>query len=247
MYSPPKLIGHRGVKNLSPENTLNSIELAYKLGLKWIEIDVKISKDSVPILLHDDTLERTTNGVGLPIDFNYDYLKKLDAGFSFYNYFSGICIPTLKQVLSFCQKNEMGLNIEIKPNLGFEKNNVEAIAKLLSNYNFNTQYYFSSFDWSSVVLMKKFLPNAYYGLLIDEFNQDISLKNALDICEKYKFSCCGFNKNIINSEVINKMKKHNLITTIYSENNLKPSEANELWSMGVTSIFIDDPREFKIS
>jgi len=246
MLNPPKLIGHRGVKNLSPENTLDSIKLAHKLGLKWVEIDVKISKDSVPILLHDDTLERTTNGKGFPIDFNYDDLKILDAGFSFYSYFTKICIPTLKQVLSFCTKNEIGVNIELKPNLGFEKNTVKAIAKLLSNFNFTNQYYFSSFDWSSVVLMKKFLPNAYYGLLIDEFNKDISLKNALDICEKYKFSSCGFNKNIINLDVLHAMKRHNLITTVYSEKNFKPNEANELWSMGVKSIFIDDPTEYKI-
>ena len=247
MLNPPKLIGHRGVKNLSPENTLNSIELAHKLGLKWVEIDVKISKDLVPILMHDDTLERTTNGKGLPTDFNYDDLKKLDAGFSFYNYITKICIPTLKQVFSFCKKNNIGLNIELKPNLGFERNNVEAIAKLLGNFNFNNLYYFSSFDWSSVVLMKKLLPNAYCGLLIDEFNKDVSLKNVLDICQKYKFDCCGFNKNIINSYVINEMKKNNLITTIYSEKNLKPKEANTLWSMGVRSIFIDDPTEFNIS
>ena len=67
------------------------------------------------------------------------------------------------------------------------------------------------------------------------------------ICEKYKFSCCGFNKNIINSDIINKIKKHNLITTIYSKKNFTPREAKELWSMGVKSIFIDDPSEFKIS
>ena len=247
MLNPPKLIGHRGVKNLSPENTLNSIALAHKLGLKWIEIDVKISKDLVPILLHDDTLERTTNGKGIPTDFNYNDLKKLDAGFSFYNYFTKICIPTLKQVLSFCENNKIGINIELKPNLGFEKKNVEAIAKLLTNFNFTNPYFFSSFDWPSLVLMKKFLPNAYYGLLIDKFNKDITLKNALDFSEKYKLSCCGFNKNIINSDVMNEMKNHNLITTIYSEKNLIPSEANELWSMGVKSIFIDDPKEFKIS
>jgi len=247
MFNPPKLIGHRGVKNLSPENTLNSIELAYKLGLKWVEIDVKISKDLIPILLHDDTLERTTNGKGLPIDFNYYNLKKLDAGFYYYNYFTKIRIPTLKQVLSFCKKHKICLNIELKPNIGFEKNNVEAIAKLICNFNFTNKYYFSSFDWSSLILMKKFLPHAYYGLLIDTFNKDISLKNALDICKKYKFSCCGFNKNIINLDIMNEMKKHNLITTIYSEKNLTPSEANELWSIGVESIFTDDPTEFKIS
>ena len=71
MLSLPKLIGHRGVKNLSPENTLNSIRLANKLGLEWVEIDVKIYKDSIPILFHDDSLNRTTNGDGLPIYFNY--------------------------------------------------------------------------------------------------------------------------------------------------------------------------------
>jgi len=247
MLNPPKLIGHRGVKNLSPENTLNSIELAHKLGLKWVEVDVKVSKDLVPILLHDDTLERTTNGRGLPTDFNFADLKKLDAGNHFYNYSTNICIPTLKQVLLFCANNKIGLNIELKPNLGFEKENVEAIARLLNKFNFTNQYYFSSFDWYSVILMKKFLPNAYYGVLIDEFDQDISLKNVLDICEKYKFTCCGFNKSIINSDIINEITAHNLITTLYSEKNLRLNEANELWSMGVKSIFIDDPSEFKIS
>ena len=61
-------------------------------------------------------------------DIQDNDLKKLDAGFSFYNYFTKIYIPTLKQVLAFCKKNEIGLNIELKPNLGFEKKNVEAIA-----------------------------------------------------------------------------------------------------------------------
>ena len=70
MFNPPKRIGHRGVKNLSPENTLDSIILANSLGLKWIEVDVKISKDLKPILLHDDTLDRTTNGKGFPIMMN---------------------------------------------------------------------------------------------------------------------------------------------------------------------------------
>ena len=60
----PKLIGHRGVKNLCPENTLNSINQAFDLGLNFVEVDVKISKDNIPILLHDDTLNRTTNGNG---------------------------------------------------------------------------------------------------------------------------------------------------------------------------------------
>ena len=77
MFNLPKLIGHRGVRNLSPENTIDSIKLAKKFGLNWVEIDVKISKDLVPILLHDDSLERTTNVKGLVIDYYYQFLNLL--------------------------------------------------------------------------------------------------------------------------------------------------------------------------
>ena len=75
----PKLIGHRGVKGLCPENTIESVNRAFDIGLKYVEIDVKISRDEVPILLHDDTLDRTTDGNGYPTNFYYEDLKKLDA------------------------------------------------------------------------------------------------------------------------------------------------------------------------
>jgi len=70
-FSLPKIIGHRGVKDLKPENTLDSIIEAFNLGLEGVEIDVKISKDNIPLLIHDDTLDRTTNGSGLVCDFSY--------------------------------------------------------------------------------------------------------------------------------------------------------------------------------
>ena len=247
MLNPPKLIGHRGVKSLSPENTLSSIALAHKLGLNWVEVDIKISRDLIPFLLHDDTLDRTTTGEGSPTHLDYNEIKKLDAGIVFYKHPTKIYIPTLHEVLIFCEKNNMGLNIELKPNLGFEKKNVIAIAKLLKIFNFTNQYYFSSFDWNSLILMKELLPSAYYGLLMDDFNNNIFLSNALEICKKYNFSCCGFNKKVINTDIINEVNMSGLITTVYSEDNLKLNEANELWSNGVKSIFIDDPSEFKIS
>ena len=247
MFSPPKLIGHRGVKNLSPENTLDSISLAKKLGFQWVEVDVKISGDLIPILLHDDTLERTTNGKGLPINFLYEDLKKLDAGMFFYNKPTKIFIPTLEEVVKFCLKNKIGINIELKPNFEFEEQNVIAISKVIKKSIFTDQFYFSSFDWNSLILMKKILPDSHCGLLIHEFDEDINLKNILDICNKYNFSSCGFNNKIINRDIIKEMKNKNLITTIYSEKNIQASEANELWLKGVDSIFIDDPSDFDFS
>ena len=246
MLNPPKLIGHRGVKNLSPENTLNSIEFAYKIGLNWVEIDVKISKDNIPILLHDDTLNRTTTGKGSPNNFYYKEIKEFDAGLFFSKKSTHVYVPTLKEVLSYCEKKNMCLNIELKPNLGFEKENIISITKLLKNFNFKNEYYFSSFDLNSLIFMKNLMPNSYYGLLIDDFNKNISLENVLDICKKYNFFCCGSNNNIINSDIISRLKENNLLTNIYSEKNLTLNEAIELWSKGVCSIFTDDPSEFKL-
>ena len=246
MLNLPKLIGHRGVKDLSPENTVDSINLAKKLGLDWVEFDVKISKDLIPIAFHDDSLERTTNGKGLPIDHSYQDLKKLDAGCFFYHQPTKIYIPTLEEILLLCQNKNICLNIELKPNKGFEKQNVISIAKILNNFKFSREYYFSSFDWDSLVMMKEIIPKANYGLLVHEFKKDRTLHDIKTIANKYNFFCCGLSKDIINSEVINYISKNNLMVTVYSRKNLTFNEANGLWSKGVKSIFIDDPTEFKL-
>ena len=131
----PKLIGHRGVKDLCPENTLESITRAFEIGLNFVEIDVKISKDKVPILLHDDTLDRTTNGSGLAIDYDYENIKKLDAGKFFYKKNTNIFVPKLEDILNLCINNNGNLNIELKPNKNFEKENTYQIYKLTKNIN----------------------------------------------------------------------------------------------------------------
>jgi len=246
MLNLPKLIGHRGVKNLSPENTIESIKLAKKSGLNWVELDVKISKNLIPLLLHDDSLDRTTDGFGLPIGYNYIELKKLDAGKFFYNKATKIYIPTFEEILSLSMNENINLNIELKPNRGFEKENVESISKILRNYKFSNQYYFSSFDCNSLIMMKEILPNAHCGILVDDFENFGSIDDIITLAKNYNFFCVGINENLINSEVINKILKKDLLITVYSEKNFKVNDANELWSKGVNSIFIDDPTEFKI-
>ena len=105
----PRLIGHRGVKDLEPENTLKSISKAFELGLECIEVDVKISKDQIPILLHDDTLERTTTGFGKVSDFTFEEITQLDAGYFFYKYKTDIKVPKLNDVLALIKKKKKKL------------------------------------------------------------------------------------------------------------------------------------------
>ena len=76
----PKVIGHRGAAGYAPENTIEGIHTAADIGTKWVELDVKLTKDEVPIIFHDDELERTTNGHGLVAETKYEEIKQLEAG-----------------------------------------------------------------------------------------------------------------------------------------------------------------------
>ena len=241
----PKLIGHRGVKGLAPENTLQSINQAIKLNIKWIEIDVKISKDRIPFLLHDNKLERTTSGKGSPINYKYSELCKLDAGLWFDKKYKNLYLPTLKEVLNLCSEKNIGVNIELKPNKGFEEANVEAIIELIKKHKFGCQYFFSSFDWFSIIKIRKLLPESYVGILIDSFDQKKNINKILSMCNKYNFFSCGFNIKIISDKIIKLCKNYGILTTVYSSQNIEKNEADELWNLGIDSIFVDNPTSYK--
>ena len=244
-FNLPKLIGHRGVKDLSPENTLYSINQAIQLNLKWIEIDVKISKDHIPFLFHDDNLDRTTSGRGNPLKYKYKDILKLDAGSWFDSKYKNLYPPTLHEVLNFCSQKNIGVNIELKPNKGFEKENVEAVVKLIKNFNFTCEKYFSSFDWFSAILIKKLLPKSYVGILINSLNKKNDINKILNKCKKYKFFSCGLNIKFVSKEIVELCKKHEMQITVYSLENIKVNDANKLWNIGVDSIFIDNPLNYR--
>ena len=237
----PKLIGHRGVKDLCPENTLESILKAFDLGLSFVEIDVKISKDRVPILLHDDTLDRTTNGSGLAIDYDYANIKKLDAGKFFYKENTNIFVPKLEDVLSLCTNNNINLNIELKPNKNFEKENVYQIYKIIKNIN-QIDIFFSSFDMISILEISKLYPQSIRSFLLDDF-KEYNIDDLISISINHDLKICGLNIDFVTTDIIKKIKESNMAITVYSDKNINLSKANEIFSLGVDSIFIDNPRD----
>jgi glycerophosphoryl diester phosphodiesterase len=90
---------HRGASKFAPENTLPALEKAIELGFEYIELDVRETRDGIPVLMHDNLIDRTTNGSGQLSDFNLEELKKLDAGTWFSEEFAGTRIPTLEEAL----------------------------------------------------------------------------------------------------------------------------------------------------
>ena len=241
----PKLIGHRGVRGLAPENTLQSIKKAIELNIKWVEIDVKVSKDHIPFLLHDSSLERTTSGSGSPLNYTYNELYKLDAGVWFDEKYKNLYPPTLKETLDLCSQKNIGVNIELKPNKDLEEENVVAIAELIMKHKFDCPYFLSSFDWFSVIKIRKLLPESYVGVLIDSFDQKRNFTKVLNKCSEHNLFSCGFNITIISDEIIKVCKNYGILVTVYSSQNIEKNEAEELWNLGVDSIFIDNPTSYK--
>ena len=125
----PHIVAHRGGGKLAPENTLAAIDVGARYGHTMIEFDAKLSKDGQIFLLHDDNLERTSNGWGVAGELAWDDLLKVDAGSWFSREFKGEPLPLLSQVAERCRRHGMMANIEIKPTtgLGPQTGNVVAL------------------------------------------------------------------------------------------------------------------------
>lgn len=124
----PRWIAHRGAGKLAPENTLAAFRLGASHGYRMFECDVKLSADGVPFLLHDSTLERTTNGHGTAGELPWSALSQLDAGNWHSRRFAGEPVPTLASVAGYCLANGLMLNIEIKPTPGQEAETGRVVA-----------------------------------------------------------------------------------------------------------------------
>lgn len=124
------LIGHRGLAGLAPENTPASFRAAAAHGLSMVEFDVRLSRDGVPLVFHDDTLERTTDGAGPVAEQDWAAIATLDAGSKFASTFAGERIPSLEQALRLCLELGLAVNMEIKPDAEREADTAETALAL---------------------------------------------------------------------------------------------------------------------
>ena len=125
----PRWIAHRGAGKLAPENTLAAFKRGASHGYRMFECDVKLSSDGVPFLLHDDTLERTTNGTGIAGQQTWAALQKLDAGSWHSDTYKSESLPSLDTIAAYCINNGFDLNIEIKPTTGMDERTGQVVAQ----------------------------------------------------------------------------------------------------------------------
>jgi glycerophosphoryl diester phosphodiesterase len=237
--SLPKIIGHRGACAYAPENTLSSIYTAHDLGLEWVELDVKLTKDMVPIIFHDGTLDRTTSGSGRVIDTNYEDIKELEAGSWFGESFIGEPIPSLEQVIEVLCELDMSLNLEIKPCPSRERETAEAALDLLAGYwEEHERILLSSFQIQSLEVCQEMAPEWARGLLFkDDFPE-----NWQQIADHLAPRTLHIDGNKIQESPLAAFVDYGKPVLAYTIND--ESQAEWLFERGVKTIFSDMPDIF---
>jgi glycerophosphoryl diester phosphodiesterase len=167
----PRIFAHRGGGSLAPENTLSAIRLGQSLGFKGHEFDVKLSKDGVAILLHDDTVERTTTGAGRAADLTWSELLNLDAGGWHSPLFRGERVPSFEEVAQQLRSKGTHANVEIKPSPGHERETGEKVSQQAQVLWSDAEVapLLSSFSFEALMAAKQAAPDLPRGWLVKQF------------------------------------------------------------------------------
>lgn len=182
----PRWIAHRGAGKLAPENTLAAFRLGASYGWRMFECDAKLSRDGVLFLLHDTTLERTTDGHGIAGERSMGALAQLDAGRWHSRSFAGEPLPTLQAIVHFCTTNAYALNVEIKPTPGTQEATGRAVGALLARLWPQTlpPPLLTSFQPAALAGARAAAPGLPRGLLVDQWAADDS-----DLVRAHKLEC----------------------------------------------------------
>lgn len=185
MHDLPHIIGHRGAKSVAPENTLASIRAAKQMGCTWVEVDVMLTKDKVPVIHHDNTLDRCTNGKGNLWEYTLEEIEMLDAGSFFSEEFAGERIPRLTALLECCRENSLGLNLEVKhltarsPDVptpeeqAMEEELAEVVCDTIEKCNVQpSELVFSSFSRPAIAVLRRRLPHFRCAFLVEDIPED---------------------------------------------------------------------------
>ncbi|TFE31863.1 glycerophosphodiester phosphodiesterase [Cohnella luojiensis] len=172
-------VAHRGFSGMAPENTLAAFRLAMSQPyVQWIELDVHLSRDDVPVVIHDSTLKRTTNAQGLVKDYTAEELGRLDAGGWFHPSFSSEGIPTLDEVLALTS-GTCRLNVELKGEYADRELLARQTVEVIRSRHLEQDTVITSFEPDILQAVRRYSPTLKTGLIIDD--------RPSDLVEKIKF------------------------------------------------------------
>ena len=208
-------VAHRGSHILAPENTLKSIQLAGILGYEMIEIDVERTRDGVLILMHDNTVDRTTNGTGAVSNFTYDEIKKLKITEDYAGKDDNeiIRVPTLDEALAEARKHGLGVNLDCGK-LTWTEEICHTAVGMLKKYGLYDISFFVMSNQSQRNLLTSLYPDVNVTWLSSDATSDWNIKEA----KKYKNAFITYNVANITDKLLNEYISNGLAVFIYGCN-----------------------------
>lgn len=252
MWNWPKVQAHRGGGTLAPENTIAAMRCGLEYGFRAVEFDVMLSRDEVPILMHDPHFGRTVPGSGQVADTNASDLLQMDAGSWFGAAFRGERVPLFAEVLEFCQQNAIWMNIEIKPVPGHEVRTGQVVAQA-------TQAFFaglpqdqwpllSSFSMAALAAAQQAAPRLARAVLLDRLHEgasdavnpdtgDAAPGNWRALAQQLQAVAIHTNQKHLTPQLASQVKQAGLGLFCYTVN--QPQRASELLEWGVDAFCTD--------
>ena len=229
-----KIFAHRGYSKKYPENTCIAFQKAAELDIFGVEFDVHLTTDHQLVVIHDETIDRTSTGTGFVKDMKLAELKKYDYGSWLGEQFIGQKIPTLREVLTIFAETQHALNIEIKSDI-FEYKGIEQLnAKEIASFDMHDRVIISSFNHESIERFHKVQPTIQTAPLFSSLVTNIEHyvktmpSDAMHIWYLYA------NRKIIQDALTN-----GATIRVFTVNDVQI--AKQLQSLGVDAIFTDDP------
>ena len=231
-------IAHRGYSSVSPENTLISYINAKNKGFNFVECDISFTKDHKPVLLHDGSVDRTSNGKGIIEDLTLEEVKNLDFGSWFNKLYKNERIPTFEEFLILCKNLGLYPYIELKPidNKEEIKENSLLLANILKKCGMDGKVSFISFSIDYLCEMNKLLPKERLGLISykvdfdsDDFKRFASLKN------EFNELFIDYYSKAVDDELVNNCIKYNLPLEVWVIDTIEDLKNMNPYISGVTS------------
>jgi glycerophosphoryl diester phosphodiesterase len=238
LYNDPTIVvaAHRGYKSAFPENTLLAFQQALELGVGMLEFDLRLSKDNVIMVFHDETLERTTNGSGKLSDHTLSELKQLDAGGWFGACFEGLKIPTLEELCELLTSYpEVLLNVEIKRSVHAKKI-VDKVVTMLKEYNYLSRCVFTCFDGEIVAYMHDTYKVKTQGFIGECMSNFVSGENGT----YSKMWAIGIKMSLLTPNLVKEFQDMGLLTWCHCPDTDK--QVYYALGCGVTLMTCNDPK-----
>ena len=234
--SRPIIFGHRGAPVHAPENTLASFQQALLAGAPAIELDAKLTADQQVVVLHDATLDRTTNGYGQLAAHTLSQVRELDAGGWFSPAFRGEKVPTLADVFDLVRDKAL-INVELTNYQTTNDALVEKVVELVRQFRLESSVLFSSFNPQNLLRSRRLIPEVPLGFLILEGQAGWFSRNMATRFIAYD-ALHPSQKDVSPRMVQNQHQRHKLVH-VWTVN--QPDEISKLVAWEVDGIFTDDP------